>query len=69
MDQFDQGRRAFCTMAAASAAGTIKPIDPALGAEAHDWILRPTRNSVAFGYYARRSLKNPCNSDCLRSSV
>jgi L-fuculose-phosphate aldolase len=50
----------------ASAAGTIKPIDPALGAEARDWILRPTRNAVAFGYYARRSLKNPCNADCLR---
>jgi len=50
----------------ASAAGTIKPIDPALGLEARDWILRPTRNAVAFGYYARRSLKNPCNADCLR---
>jgi L-fuculose-phosphate aldolase len=49
----------------ACASGTIKPIDPALGTEAHDWILRPTRNSVAFEYYARRSLRNPSNSDCI----
>lgn len=53
----------------ASGAGTIKPIDPALGVEAHDWILRPTRNAVAFEYHARRSLKNPHNLDCLRPSV
>lgn len=51
----------------ACGAGEIKPIDLALGAEAHDWILRPTRNSVAFDYYARRSLKKASNSDCLGS--
>lgn len=45
-------------------AGEIKPIDPALGQEAHDWILRPRRNSVAFEYYARRSLRNPHHVDC-----
>lgn len=49
----------------AAAAGEIKPIDEALGKEAHDWILRPTRNAVAFDYYARRSLKDPRNADCL----
>jgi len=50
----------------AGAAGEIKPIDPALGKEAHDWILRPRRNTIAFEYYARRALKNPRNADCLR---
>ncbi|MGB3288551.1 MAG: aldolase [Burkholderiaceae bacterium] len=50
----------------ASAAGEIKPIDPALGAEAHDWILRPKRNTIAFEYYARRSLKKSHNADCLK---
>lgn len=49
----------------AASSGAIQPIDPALGAEAHDWILRPKRNSVAFDYYARRSLKNGRNADCL----
>lgn len=49
----------------AMAAGDIKPIDPALGQEAHDWILRPKRNTIAFEYYARRALKNPRNADCL----
>ncbi|OZI31181.1 aldolase [Bordetella genomosp. 10] len=49
----------------AQAAGEIQPIDPALGKEAHDWILRPKRNTVAFEYYARRALKNPRNADCL----
>ena len=46
-------------------AGEIQPIDPALGKEAHDWILRPTRNTVAFEYYARRGLKNLHNADCI----
>ncbi|AUL46977.1 aldolase [Bordetella trematum] len=49
----------------ASGAGTIQPIDPALGKEAHDWILRPRRNTIAFEYYARRALKQPRNHDCL----
>jgi len=48
----------------AMAAGDIKPIDPELGREAHDWILRGQRNAVGFAYYARRSLKNG-NGDCL----
>ncbi|WP_406625281.1 aldolase [Acidovorax sp. SDU_ACID1] len=50
----------------ASGAGTIQPIDPTLGAEAHDWVLRPKRNTIAFEYYARRSLKDPRNADCVR---
>jgi L-fuculose-phosphate aldolase len=50
----------------AAAAGDIQPIPPELAKEAHDWILRPKRNSVAFDYYARRALKNPLNADCLR---
>lgn len=49
----------------AAAAGTIQPIDPSLAAEAHDWILRPKRNAIAFDYYARRALKNPRNADCI----
>ncbi|OWT66383.1 aldolase [Candidimonas nitroreducens] len=52
----------------ASGAGQIEPIEPALGTEAHDWILRPRRSTIAFEYYARRSLKNPKNADCLASS-
>ena len=47
----------------AAAAGKIQPIDPDLGREAHDWILRGQRSAVGFAYYARRSLKQ--NSDCL----
>lgn len=47
----------------ASAAGTIQPIEPALGREAHDWILRAQRSASAFAYYARRSLKH--HPDCL----
>ncbi len=53
----------------AMASGEVKPIDPALGKEAHDWILRPKRNAIAFDYYARRALKNPGNARCLNSSV
>lgn len=49
----------------AAAAGTIQPIDPALGREAHDWILRPKRSAAAFAYYARRALKDARNQDCL----
>lgn len=47
----------------ASAVGKIQPIEPALGREAHDWILRAQRSASAFAYYARRSLKH--HSDCL----
>lgn len=49
----------------ASAAGEIQPIDPVLGREAHDWVLRPKRNEVAFAYYARRALRAGRNADCL----
>lgn len=38
----------------AMAAGTVQPIDPSLGREARDWILRPRRNEASFAYYARR---------------
>jgi L-fuculose-phosphate aldolase len=47
----------------AAAAGKIQPIDPELGREAHDWILRSQRSAVGFSYYARRSLRK--NKDCL----
>ncbi|MNR69418.1 class II aldolase/adducin domain protein [compost metagenome] len=49
----------------ASSAGEIQPIDPVLGREAHDWVLRPKRNEVAFAYYARRALRETRNADCL----
>jgi L-fuculose-phosphate aldolase len=49
----------------AAAAGKIQPIDVALGKEAHDWILKPRRNTAAFNYYARRALRNPHNHDCI----
>lgn len=51
----------------ASSAGEIKAIDPALAKEAHDWVLRPKRNSIAFEYYARRMLRHPHNADCIRT--
>jgi len=47
----------------AAAAGKIQSIEPELGREAHDWILKPRRNAAGFAYYARRSLKQ--NADCL----
>ncbi|BBL34857.1 L-fuculose phosphate aldolase [Nitrosomonas stercoris] len=47
----------------ASAAGEIQPIDPALGKEAHDWILHGQRSASTFAYYARRSLRS--GGDCL----
>lgn len=47
----------------ASAAGTIKPIQPELGQEAHDWISRPKRHSAAFNYYARQILRR--DAGCL----
>lgn len=47
----------------AMGAGRIQPIDPVLGREAHDWILRPQRSVTAFAYYARRSLRQ--HTDCL----
>ncbi|TWT13733.1 aldolase [Reyranella sp. CPCC 100927] len=49
----------------AAAAGPVQPIDPALGREAHDWLLAPKRSVVGFAYYARRALKKAANADCL----
>lgn len=48
----------------AMAVGKIQPLDPELGQEAHDWILRGQRCAVSFAYYARRSLRN--NTECLK---
>ncbi|TCF98634.1 aldolase [Paraburkholderia strydomiana] len=47
----------------AMSAGSIKPIKPELGKEAHDWISRPKRDTVTFSYYARRALRT--HQDCL----
>lgn len=52
----------------AMAAGEVQPIDPALGREAHDWILRPKRNEAAFAYYARRALRSGRHADCLSAA-
>ena len=49
----------------ATSVGDIQSINPELGKEAHDWILRAQRSSAAFAYYARRSLRLPHNQDCL----
>ncbi len=48
----------------AMSAGKIQPIDPDLGREARDWILRGQRSAVSFAYYARRSLRK--NKECLQ---
>lgn len=53
----DLFERAARLQLVASAAGDIKPIPEKLGKEAHDWILRPTRSSITFAYFARRVLK------------
>lgn len=47
----------------AMAAGTLQPIDPVLGREAHDWLIRPQRHAAGFAYYARRALRN--HPDCV----
>jgi L-fuculose-phosphate aldolase len=49
--------RAAKMQLAAMAAGAIQPINQALATEARDWINTPKRNSVAFAYYARRTIK------------
>ncbi|MGH7048823.1 MAG: aldolase, partial [Stellaceae bacterium] len=49
----------------ASAAGKIQPIQSELGKEAYDWVLKPKRNTAAFNYYARRTLRNSQNQDCI----
>jgi L-fuculose-phosphate aldolase len=50
----------------AAAAGTIKPIDPALGREAREWLAHPKRSAVTFAHYARRALREERNVDCIR---
>ncbi len=50
--------RAARMQLAAMAAGTIRPIPPGLGREAHDWISTPKRDAVTFAYYARRALRS-----------
>jgi L-fuculose-phosphate aldolase len=52
-----QFERAAQIQLLASAAGHIQPIDPALGREAHDWILTSKRCSALFDYYARRVMR------------
>src|SRR5262249_13965929 len=42
----------------AMSAGTIKPIDPALAREAHDYRLKPRAIGATFAYYARRVLRH-----------
>ncbi len=46
----------------AMSAGVIQPVDPALAAEAHDWISTTKRYQAFFSYYARRALR--FHSDC-----
>ena len=47
----------------AMAAGVIQQVDPALAAEAHDWISTTKRYQAFFSYYARRALRS--HTDCL----
>lgn len=49
----------------ASSCGSIQEIDPSLAREAHDWVGTPTRNSAAFAYFARRTLRKLDPSDFL----
>lgn len=49
--------RAAKMQLAAMSAGAIQPINPALASEARDWIGTPKRNSAAFAYYARRTIR------------
>lgn len=42
----------------AASAGQIKPLQPALAREAHDWILTERRSQAAFAYYSRRILSD-----------
>lgn len=53
-----QFERAAKMQMLAMAAGKICPIDPELGHEAHDWLLKPRRSDIGFEYYARRALRN-----------
>jgi L-fuculose-phosphate aldolase len=57
-----QCERAARLQLLASAAGEIRPIAPALGREAHDWILQERRSQATFCYFARRILKQDSDS-------
>jgi L-fuculose-phosphate aldolase len=41
----------------AQAIGKVKPIDPAIAREAHDYRLKPRVVAATFHYFARRMLK------------
>jgi L-fuculose-phosphate aldolase len=58
-----QFERAAKLQLLAESAGPIQPIDPALGREAHDWILQGKRSEASFYYYARRALAE--QPDCV----
>jgi L-fuculose-phosphate aldolase len=58
-----QFERAAKLQLIASAAGQIRDIDPALGQEAHDWILHGRRSTAAFAYFARQVLRT--DQSCL----
>jgi L-fuculose-phosphate aldolase len=51
----------------AMSAGTIRPLDPALAREAHDWTSTDRRSKANFAYYARRALRN--HPDCVTAQV
>lgn len=53
-----QFERAAKMQILAMSAGTIKPISPELGREAHDWLLRPRRSQVGFEYLVRKALRS-----------
>ena len=55
--------RAAALQLLASASGTIQPIDPVLGKEAHEWLLRRQRIEATFHYFARSALRQ--FPDCL----
>ena len=51
-----QFERAARLQLLAMAAGDIKPVDPALAREAHDWLLQPKRIDATFSYYVKKIL-------------
>lgn len=58
-----QCERAAKMQLLASSAGRIQNIDPALGREAHDWLLQEKRSQATFYYFARNILQE--SPDCL----
>ncbi|MFJ9179462.1 aldolase [Streptomyces sp. NPDC102360] len=51
----------------AMSAGDIRPLDPELAREAHDWTSTEQRSKANFAYYARRALRN--HPDCVSGMV